>query len=296
MNNSDDSTSSTISPSTPVRLLSSEDPESSGVLLQQPILSPRSKAMCDSPRSWSYSANGSNSEDIRVDVMDVAEHQTDILLSSHYSDSWSGLELDHEEAGRVECQGTHGKFSLDMYDGDSSSAPSLQRTVQAGTVVWEDDNSIVLDTIARSRSRCPSRDLYDLTPTYNSETATTTVPADCFHDSCTTYSSTTETLGIGEPAYIIAGATAARVLWPKHCSPSAILPRNEFTRDPAVEIKVTCAAPQRRKRQRKRQRNNARSNISTNTSTHSDNSGKRIQSGSPIASRRRRLRRGAKRQ
>lgn len=138
----------------------------------------------------------------------------------------------------------------------------------------------------------PSRDLYDLTPTINSETATTPVSTDCFHNSCTTYSSTTRTSGIGEPAYIIAGAAAARVLWPKHCLLSALLPRNEFTRDPAVEIKVTCAAPQRRKRQRNIA--SARSNISTNTSTHSDNSGKRIQSGSPIASPRERPRRGAK--
>lgn len=69
------------------------------------MLWPRSKSTCDSPRSWAYSANDGKSVDIRVDVMDVAGHQTDILLSSHYNDSWSGLELDHEEAGRVECQG-----------------------------------------------------------------------------------------------------------------------------------------------------------------------------------------------
>jgi hypothetical protein len=287
MNNSNDSTNSTTSTSISARVLSSEGSGSSEALIRQPLLSPRSKAMCESLQAWPYSANDSKSVDIRVDVMNAAEYQTETFFSSDYSDSWSGFELDHEEESLVECRGAHEKFSIDMYDGDGNSESNLQ-TFQAGRVVWEDNNSIFLDTMARSRrSRCPSRDLSEATSTSNPETATTPAAIDYYHDNSSADTSTT-TSGMSKPTDIIA-ASARVLLRPKNCISSTLSPTDESARDPAVEIQATSAAPQHRKRQSDNA--SARSNISI-----SNNSRERIQSGPPIALPRRRLRRGAKRQ
>lgn len=155
-------------------------------------------------------------------------------------------------------------------------------------MVWEDDNSIFLDTMARSRrSRCPSRDLSESTSTSNPEIATTPAVIDYYHDNSSADTST-KTSGMSKPADIIA-APARVLLRPKNCISSTLSPTDESARDPAVEIQATSAAPQHRKRQSDNA--SARSNISI-----SNNSRERIQSGPPIALPRRRLRRGAKRQ